>query len=294
MYIQICGSYLPAVFFFGRTSSISRRIQSYVSYIQIYMCTWCSSGANSAWAAAPLHGIPLQCFLLGGAKPLNLRMIHMLRCLEDKLYENDAWERLKYKNTNWLILTHIDSYWLILTHVDLFQVSCKDHFRENQRITSSQRIYESKSAAAAAIGVQWDWRQFLVSLDWNRSTQQWSWTASAIPQTLNMVHTEPLHSSNKSSMPRTHFLLGDEMGLGEGGEGGEGMDPMDPFLLSARLDSSSDTQSMERTAGSLAQCVGQKCGRLQKDRCWEKGSLDTSEYIRISYREIATYIDKIW
>ena len=68
-------------------------------------------------------------------------------------------------------------------------------------------------------------------------------------------------------MPRTHFLLGDEMGLGEGGEGGEGMDPMDPFLLSARLDSSSDTQSMERTAGSLAQCVGQKCGRLQKDRC---------------------------
>lgn len=38
---------------------------------------------------------------------------------------------------------------------------------------------------------------------------------------------------------------------------------MDP-VLSARLDSSSDAQSMERTAGSLAECDKQR-GSLQQD-----------------------------
>lgn len=50
---------------------------------------------------------------------------------------------------------------------------------------------------------------------------------------------------------------------------------MDP-VLSARLDSSSDAQSMERNAGSLAECVGQKmrtevCNRTdtEKKEAWK-------------------------
>ena len=120
-------------------------------YMISYVYSWCSpAGANSTWAAAPSHGTLPQCFLLGGAKPLNLRtddthagmfwkQVVSTSCIKMTWPEKES----KDKHANWhsidiqLTLTHVDSCCLMLTCWS--QVSHKDHFTKNQRTMLNSR-----------------------------------------------------------------------------------------------------------------------------------------------------------
>ena len=145
---------------------------------------------KTTWAAAPSHGTLPQCFLLGGAKPLNLRTNDTHGMFWKQVVSK--WHGLKKNQRtkmpidiqltfNW---HSIDSCWLVS------QVSCKDHFTKNQRTMFNSRDQWSHLLSQANLcGSIKNLRHRLLlasngiggnSLSalkhWKPTKRQWSWT----------------------------------------------------------------------------------------------------------------------
>ena len=173
MYIQVCTSYVPAVFL-GRTSSIPGRIKLYVRYIYMYI-----PGAHQLAQKNHLGSCSFA-WNTSTMLPLGRRQTvepqdkwHTWDVLETSCIKMTWPEKeSKDKNANW---HSIDSCWLMLTCKSSFMQrpfykEPEDHVQLKRSVESPPKSSESmwkhqESAASAAIGVQWDWRQFLVSLE---------------------------------------------------------------------------------------------------------------------------------
>ena len=189
MYIQVCTSYVPALFL-GRTSSIPGRINLYVSYIYMYI-----PGAHQL-AQIPLGQLLLRMEHFHNASSWEApnrwtsgQMIHMLSCwdvLETSCIkmtwpEKESKEIQSQLTFNW---HSIDSCWLVS------QVSCKDHFTKNQRTMFNSRDQWSHLLSQANLcGSIKNLRHRLLlasngiggnSLSalkhWKPTKRQWSWT----------------------------------------------------------------------------------------------------------------------
>lgn len=189
MYIQVCTSYVPAVFL-GRTSSIPGRIKLYVRYIYMYI-----PGAHQLAQKNHLGSCSFA-WNTSTMLPLGRRQTvepqdkwHTWDVLETSCIKMTWPEKeSKDKNANWhsidIQLTHVDSCWLVS------QVSCKDHFTKNQRTMFNSRDQWSHLLSQANLcGSIKNLRHRLLlasngiggnSLSalkhWKPTKRQWSWT----------------------------------------------------------------------------------------------------------------------